>query len=221
MADDLHNSHAWQQQEPLILIVPEIERGGPDDWQSRWESKRTDCRRVDLGMWDTPHRNTWVNKLNLAIRRADRPVLLVAHGLGCLAAAWWAEYERPAFGDPVLGALLVAPPDIDRPGLYPRLARFGSSPRQALPFASFLVASHDDPLGSYRTARALARDWGSRFADAGAVGHIDAASGLQDWPFGEKLLAQLLLEHRRAIEAAGVAIQSRTANRSPFAIAPR
>jgi uncharacterized protein len=200
VADSFSHSPAWREQEPLVLIVPEADNDGPEHWQSLWQRKRADCRGIDLGMWDNPHRNTWVNKLNLAIHRADRPVVLVAHGLGCLAVAWWAEYERPAFGHPVVGALLVAPPDVDRPGRDARLARFGACSRQVLPFASFLVASHDDPLGSYRTARALARDWGCRFADAGAVGHIDAQSEIGDWPFGERLLDQLLLEHRRSIE---------------------
>lgn len=205
MANYPQPSHAWQSQEPLVLIVPDTDDVGPGHWQSLWESKRSNCR-VELGMWDAPHRNTWVSKLNLAIRRADRPVVLVAHGLGCLAAAWWADYERPGFGSPVLGALLVAPPDVNHPGRDPRLARFGSCPRQPLPFPSFLVVSHDDPFGSYRSARALARDWGSRFADAGAVGHIDAGSGLEDWPFGEKLLEQLLSEHRRSIAAQALSI---------------
>jgi predicted alpha/beta hydrolase family esterase len=186
--------------DPAILIVPGINNSGPDHWQTRWERKRGDARRVDLGMWDDPHRLTWVNKLNLAIRDAGedggRPVILVAHSLGCLAVAWWAEYEKPAFGDPVAGALLVAPPDVDRPGLDPRLARFGACPRQPLPFPHFLVASQNDPYCRYRTARGLSHDWGSRFADAGAVGHINADSDLGDWDFGELLLEQLLRERR-------------------------
>jgi len=110
--------------------------------------------------------------------------------------AWWAEYERPDYGNPVVGALLVAPPDVDRPGRDLRLARFASCPRAPLPFPSFLAASQDDPFCNLRTAQLLARDWDSRFAFAGAVGHIDGKSGLGDWLFGKKLLAQLLREHR-------------------------
>ncbi|MBO9516625.1 MAG: serine hydrolase family protein [Porphyrobacter sp.] len=183
--------------DPLILIVPGMHNSNPNHWQSRWEQQCSDCRRVDLGMWDDPHRNTWVNKLNLAIHRADRPVILVAHSLGCLAVAWWAEFEQPVHGNPVVGALLVAPPDVDRPGTDPRLARFGSCPREALPFPSFLAASQDDRLCSLRTAQLLARDWGSRFAFAGAIGHINAESGIGDWHFGKTLLAQLLRENGR------------------------
>jgi hypothetical protein len=47
-----------------------------------------------------------------------------------------------------------------------------------------------------RTAQLLALDWGSRFAFAGSSGRIDGASGLGDWNFGKRLLAQLLREHR-------------------------
>jgi predicted alpha/beta hydrolase family esterase len=196
MAHDLDLTPEQLRDEPLILIVPGINNSNADHWQSRWQAKRDDCRRVDLGMWDNPHRNTWVNKLNLEIHRAGRPVVLVAHSLGCLTVAWWAEYEQPTFGNPVVGALLVAPPDVDRPGTDPRLARFGACPRSPLPFPAFLAASHDDGYCSFRTAIALARDWNCRFADAGAVGHINAQSGLGDWDFGELLLKQLLREHR-------------------------
>src|SRR5690606_20981546 len=100
-------------QAPHIIIVPEADVDTADHWQARWEASRDNCHWLDLGMWDTPHRNTWVNKLNLAIYRADAPVVLVAHGFGCVTVAWWAEYEQPAEGRPVIGALLVAPPDVE------------------------------------------------------------------------------------------------------------
>jgi predicted alpha/beta hydrolase family esterase len=185
------HSRRTRDPEPEILLIPGLNDSGPDHWQTSWERKYANARKVELGMWDDPHRNTWVNKLNLAIHRADRPVVLVAHSLGCLTVAWWAEYEQPQPGS-IVGALLVAPPDVDRPGLDPRLARFGACPRGPLPFPSVLAASQNDPYCSQRTAMSLAQDWGSRFADAGAVGHINADSDLGDWPLGERLLDQLL-----------------------------
>ena len=33
--------------------------------------------------------------------------------------------------------------------------------------------------------------WKSRFVDAGWLGHINADSGVRDWPFGQYLLRQL------------------------------
>lgn len=193
-------------EDPLVLIVPGLNNSEPQHWQSRWESERDDCRRVDLGMWDDPHRNTWVNKLNFAIHQANRPVVLVAHSLGCLAVAWWVEYEQPSYGNPVVGALLVAPPDVDRPGADPRLARFGACPRGPLPFPSFLAASQNDHYCALRTSRMLASDWDSSFVVAGEVGHINADSGLGDWAPGKDLLARLLRTHR-ARSQRGVASQ--------------
>ena len=38
----------------------------------------------------------------------------------------------------------------------------------------------------------MARLWGSRFADAGWLGHINAESEIGDWPFGQHLVNRLL-----------------------------
>lgn len=187
--------HPAANSDPLILIVPESPDTAPRHWQTRWERGRDNCRRLELGMWEQPHRNTWVNKLNLAIYRAGRPVLLVGHGLGCLTIAWWAEYERPPADGAVIGALLVAPPDPERAGADPRLARFGAAPRLPLPFPAIVVASADDPGCSLSNAVGLARDWGCRFTEAGAVGHLDAASGVGDWTLGQRLLDRMLRDH--------------------------
>lgn len=177
---------------PLVLTVPGLNNSGPNHWQTLWEQQRSDCQRVELGMWDRPHRNTWVNQLNLAIRQADRPVVLAAHSLGCLAVAWWAQLERPGPDSNVLGALLVAPPEVDFFPLDERIAPFAPTPSETLPFPSILVASQNDPYMSYRTSRRLAKTWGSNFADAGRIGHINADSGIGEWPFGQFLLQQLL-----------------------------
>jgi predicted alpha/beta hydrolase family esterase len=176
---------------PLVLTIPGLGNSGPDHWQTRWEHDRVDCRRVDLGLWDDPHRNTWVNKINLAIHRAGRPVILVAHSLGCLAVAWWVKYEQPGWGDPVAGALLVAPPQVDDPALDRRLRQFAPTPEVLLPFPSIVVASTNDPYCRPSHAERLAFLWGSGFHDAGAAGHINAESGLGDWADGQALLDRL------------------------------
>ena len=195
-------SHHAEQAEPLILTVPGLDNSGPGHWQTLWENSRGDCRRVDLGMWDRPHRNTWINKLNLAIRAADRPVVLVAHSLGCLAVAWWAQMEPTQAIGRVVAAMLVAPPEVDFFPLDERLEAFAPTPALALPFPSILVASRNDPYMGLNTARLLAKSWGSNFVDAGSLGHINAASGIGDWPLGEFLLGQLVDNVKRQPEAA-------------------
>lgn len=176
---------------PEVLIVPGLNDSGPDHWQTHWERDLPRCRKVDLGNWDDPHRNSWVNKLNLAIERAGSQVILVAHSLGCHAVAWWAEYERPKIGGPVVGALLVAPPEVEGSNIDPRIARFAPVMRNRLPFLSIVAASSNDPYIALGRARKLARTWGSRFVDTGPLGHINADSGIRDWPYGKYLLDRL------------------------------
>lgn len=177
---------------PVILTVPGLGGSGPSHWQTLWEESRPDTQRVELGMWDSPHRNAWVTKLDQAIRSAQAPVVLAAHSLGCLAVAWWAELSGQPYGNPVAGALLVAPPDLDRPDLRPELAGFAPAPTRPLPFPSLLVASSDDPWIEIERARSLADNWGSLFVDAGAQGHLNASSGIGWWQEGQRLLDRVL-----------------------------
>lgn len=176
---------------PLILTVPGLDGSGPGHWQTLWEARDSRVRRVEMGDWSKPNRNIWVNRLNLAIHRAGRPVILVAHSLGCLTVAWWAHYEQPTYGDPVIGALLVAPPDVDGALLEPRLQGFAPTPLGPLPFPSTVVASRDDCWGSFEHAERLARFWGSQLVDAGEAGHLNADSGLGNWDDGRRALTRL------------------------------
>ena len=181
--------HDWEK--PLVLIVPGLNNSGPRHWQTLWEREHGDCVRVELGMWDQPHRNTWVNKLNAAIHASSRPVILVAHSLGCHAVAWWNALERPAADGKVLGALLVAPPHVEGPDIDARIGGFAPVVRQRLPFTSILAASQNDRYITFAQARRLARIWGSRLVDVGPLGHINADSGIGDWPYGRYLLERL------------------------------
>jgi predicted alpha/beta hydrolase family esterase len=63
--------------------------------------------------------------------------------------------------------------------------------RQRLPFPSTLVGSRDDPYCSFDKAQSLAASWGVRFVDYGDRGHINAESGLGDWPEGLAMLRAL------------------------------
>ena len=177
---------------PTILTVPGLGGSGPSHWQTLWEQARPDTHRVELGMWDQPHRNTWVTKIDQAVRAAQAPVILAAHSLGCLAVAWWAEMSPQPYGWPVAGALLVAPADAERADSPAELKGFAPTPRKSLPFPSILVASTDDPWIDIGQARSLASFWGSHFIDAGPQGHLNAASGIGWWEEGRRLLDRVI-----------------------------
>jgi predicted alpha/beta hydrolase family esterase len=177
---------------PVVLTVPGLGGSGHGHWQTLWAESRSDTRRVELDMWNTPDRNAWVTKLDQAIRQTQAPVVLVAHSLGCLVVAWWAALSGQPFGWPGAGALLVAPADVDRADAVSDLRQFGPTPHQPLPFPSIMVASSDDPWISLDKARSLATAWGSHFVDAGPRGHLNAASGLGWWEEGQELLDRVL-----------------------------
>jgi uncharacterized protein len=187
---------------PQVLLVPGLNNSGPDHWQTRWENELPNAKRVQLGKWDDPIRNHWINQLNLAIHKAGKPVILVAHSLGCHAVAWWAEFEQTVRSFPVVGALLVAPPDVESSNVDGRLKRFGPLIQGRLPFHSLLVASEDDPYAPWGQSKRMARKWGSQLIDAGPLGHINANSGIGSWPYGKFLLRQLLRTAAPDIEAA-------------------
>jgi len=211
------NRLSQPQVAPLVLTVPGIDNSGPGHWQTRWERELPDCHRAELGMWDRPHRNTWVNQLNLAVRAARlahpaRPIVLAAHSLGCLAVAWWAKLEHAASGELVDGALLVAPPEVDFFPRDERLSGFAPAPADPLPFPATVVASRDDPYVSLRAVARMARLWGARFIDIGEHGHINAASQLGSWRQGQELLAQLVSVGGRTDSARRVGGASRDAH---------
>jgi predicted alpha/beta hydrolase family esterase len=60
-----------------------------------------------------------------------------------------------------------------------------------LPFRSLVVGSQDDPFCSPERTGQLAQDWGADCVFLGALGHINADSGLGDWPEGHQLFTDL------------------------------
>ena len=170
---------------PQVLMLPGWQGSGPDHWQSRWAALHG-YARVEQHDWQQPRRGDWLARLDETVIDSERPVLLVAHSLGCVLVAAWARFSRHAHK--VRGALLVAPGDVEQPDLAPALPGWAPILRDPLPFPSLLVASQDDPRCRFERAEQLARDWGSRLVDAGARGHLNADSGLGDWPEGHALL---------------------------------
>jgi uncharacterized protein len=172
-----------------VLTLPGWLGSGPDHWQSRWENLYGDLR-VEQHDWQRPLRGDWITRLEEVVMAQSVPVLLAAHSLGCALVAAWAAHSRHTHQ--VAGALLVAPGDVEDI-LQLRISLHSWAPlvRQRLPFPSLLLGSQNDPYCRLERARELAQSWGAEWMDYGAHGHLNAESGLGDWPEGRALLDRL------------------------------
>lgn len=172
-----------------ILLLPGWQNSDAPHWQSRWEAVHGD-HRVEQHEWMHPRRGDWLARLEEEVLVAPGPVALVAHSLGCILVAAWAAHSRNTAR--VRAALLAAPGDLERDDLRQMIPGWAPIVRQRLPFPSLLIAANDDPYCDAARSRQLAADWGARFVDAGAAGHLNGESGLGDWPQGRALLNDLL-----------------------------
>lgn len=176
---------------PEVLLLPGWQDSGPGHWQTLWEQAHG-WQRVVQHDWVRPLRGDWSARLEEVLLSRAGPVLLAAHSLGCHLVAAWAAHSRQTAR--VAGALLVAPPDLEREDLREQFPGWAPVPRQRLPFRSVLVASRNDPWCAPARAQQLAQAWGSRWVDCGPRGHVNAESGLADWPEGQALLRDLIKE---------------------------
>jgi predicted alpha/beta hydrolase family esterase len=182
----------------VYVIIPGI--GGSDEkhWQSLWESQwGTSAVRIAPASWSRPDLRDWVAAVQTAYETASERagqvdqdgqvalVALVAHSLGCWAAAQWLERVRPEG----VTAFLVAPPDPRGPA-FPREAAstFLDVSARPLPCRSVMVASDDDPYCDPATSASFARGWRAQRPFVGRHGHINSDSGLGDWQAGRELL---------------------------------
>jgi uncharacterized protein len=171
------------------VTVPGYGGSGADHWQTHWE-RDLPATRFRPGSWDEPESQDWADALTRAVRDAEGTAVLVAHSLGCLAAASWLGDRGP--GD-VVGALLVAVPDPSGPA-FPAAATAGGfrAVRRRLPVPVTVVVSDDDPYAAADWVRDLAAVWGADLVGIGAAGHVNEASGLGAWPAGREILHGLV-----------------------------
>ncbi|MGL3821113.1 RBBP9/YdeN family alpha/beta hydrolase [Sphingopyxis sp. R3-92] len=174
-----------------ILTIPGLNNSGPAHWQSLWEHKFFACERVELGHWDEPDKEEWVRQISAAIDAEDEPVLIAAHSLGCHAFAHWFSAAGGFARSRIAGALLVAPPDLSQLRHVPRVASFADVPSFTSRTPTIVVASDNDSYAKTAHVWRLSRQWDARFVNAGPFGHINADSGIGDWPYGQYLLASL------------------------------
>jgi len=164
-----------------ILLLPGWQNSGAGHWQTLWEQRHGDVRVVQDD-WAWPRRGDWMTRLDDVVQEQPdgSPLLFAAHSLGCHLVAAWAAHSRHT--GRVAGAMLVAPPDLERDDLPPQLFSWRPVVRRRLPFRACGVVSRDDPFGEFAPVAGLLTDWGATVHDAGARGHLNAESGLGGWP---------------------------------------
>lgn len=167
-----------------IITLPGLGGSGEAHWQTLWERTEPRFTRFQPASWDRPDLDDWEQALERAVARCARPPVLIAHSLACLLVAHWAARSASA----IAGAFLVAVPDPDGANFPAEAMAFKPFPDRALRFPALIIASTNDPYGTLDVTQRQARGWRSDLIVAGALGHINAASGLGDWPQGRALL---------------------------------
>lgn len=160
-------------------------------------------RRFAPRSWDTPNLDDWIAALDKAVETSREPPLLVAHSLACLLVAHWQARSARV----IRGAFMVAVPDPEGKAFPKEAASFADPPSGRLRFPSLVIASSDDPYGTLDYVRSRADGWGSGLVELGALGHLNAGSGLGAWSEGLALFTAF---------AAGTGLaQTRTAQSDP------
>lgn len=156
----------------ITIAAPGVEAPA---WNARlrWPSQGDQ----HVALEDGERRGIWAAQLDAAVMRADRAVVLVAEGIGCHAASWWARLSPSNYVSRLAGALLFDPPS---DGARDREAF--ASPAVALPFPSLVLA------GDTATAPGDAIDsWGSRLID----GHRQRQGDLRPWRSAQRLVERV------------------------------
>lgn len=175
---------------PHLLIIPGLGDSGEKHWQSFWLQKFTNSTKVLQDNWDEPQLSDWLDRLSKTIHNIKEPTILVAHSLAVsLVMHWVSKNSSPN----IVGALLVAPADVDSPVNTPDFLRnFSPIPTQSVPFPSLVIGTENDNYMSLERAKELAALWGSDFINIGQKGHINSESDLEYWEEGQNYLQQLI-----------------------------
>lgn len=185
-----------------LSIITTSDRGTRSpSWKALLNWPKFGDAHVDYAADTLAQRNLWAAKLDEAVLRSDRPVLLVASGESCFATAWWARLSPASYVSRVAGALLFTPPrrsaDTE--------AKF-ASPRVALPFPSAIVDGQPPQGELNQRILALAEDWGSRFLDTGwdALPAPDAGPWQQAQSAVMRLTARVIERRMRVADTLGI-----------------
>jgi predicted alpha/beta hydrolase family esterase len=170
------------------FILPGLNNSGPEHWQTYWEDDYG-FKRIQQSDWDAPVADEWIKTIEAeVIKYPLNEVVLIGHSLACSTVIRWAE----KYNHVIKAALLVGPSDTEAPSYPPGTTGFKPMPLFKLPFPSVVVASTDDFYVSIERAKYFAAAWGSELITVGALGHINTASNIGNWPEGYVILQKLI-----------------------------
>ena len=177
-----------------VLFVPGLRDHVEDHWQTLLAAEIPHSVTVEPLTEHRLSRAARIAALDTALTRIDGEVVIAAHSAGSLMVAHWAMAPTRR----IRGALLATPADVENPlpPGYPAMADLQVNgwlpiPRSPIPFPAIVAASSNDPLAQFEKIAGLARYWGARLHDIGAVGHLNPAAGFGPWSGALPLLKQL------------------------------
>jgi len=178
-----------------VVIVPGLRNSDEHHWQSLWEARLPQSKRIHVDNWNTPNLAAWREGIKAELDKLDRPAVLIAHSFGTLASASIAA----EFPEKIAALFLVAPADPNKFGIA------GELPQDFLPVATKIIASSDDPWMTETKAAYWALVWGADYLRIKNVGHINSQSNLGLWQDGVKQLHQLVRKAKSNIHHKNIA----------------
>lgn len=173
-----------------VLIVPGLRNSDDRHWQSLWQARLPQSKRIQVEDWSTPNLAAWQAGIRAALAQLEQSAVLIAHSFGALASAAIAA----EFPDKVAAVFLVAPADPDKFGIAQQL------PQDFLPVPATMIASSDDPWMTEHKAAYWALLWGTDYLRIKQVGHINSDSNLGLWPEGVRQLHQLVRKAKKSFK---------------------
>jgi predicted alpha/beta hydrolase family esterase len=165
-----------------VVIVPGLRNSDERHWQSLWQARLPNSKRIHVDDWSTPNLATWRAGIKAELDKLDQPAVLIAHSFGTLASAAIAA----EFPEKIAALFLVAPADPDKFGIANDL------PQDFLPVETYVISSSNDPWMTETKAAYWALLWGADYFRIKNVGHINSESHLGLWQEGVKELHHLV-----------------------------
>lgn len=165
-------------------------------WKAKLNWPKFGDTHIDYAADTFAQRNIWAARLDEAVRQADKPVLLVASGESCFAAAWWARLSPLPYVSRVAGALLFAPDGSHDSEKF-------ASPRGSLPFPTTII---DGKARLDRRTLALAEGWGSELIERGWEARAEANGWQQAQAVLMRLTGHMVERRLRVAEGLGISL---------------